>query len=228
MYTEHKGGKMYEQPDQALFNMVEQQIRPWEVLDQKVLDTLMAVPRVNFVPDDQQGLAYADTCIKLNHGQCMMAPKMEGRLLQAVNLQAEDTVLEVGTGSGYLTALLAKMCKHVYSVDIYPDFIETADRRIHTAGLTNATLEVGDAATGWSHHAPYDVIAVTASLPCSAQVYLDQLKIGGRCFAVIGEAPVMQATLFQRVDRDQWSQESLFETELPALVNAEQPQKFVF
>ena len=213
---------------QARHNMIEQQIRPWDVLDQRVLELIAALPREDFVPPGYLSLAYADINIPLEHGQTMMAPKVEARMVQALELKPRDTVLEIGTGSGYVPALLAKSSKHVYSVDIYADFVERAAQELTGHGITNVTLENGDAASGWGAHQPYDAIAVTGSLPILPEQLRRQLKVGGRLFVVTGDEPVMSAQLITRVSEDGWSQRTLFETVLPTLVNAPQPPRFVF
>jgi len=213
---------------QARHNMIEQQIRPWDVLDQRVLELIDALPRDKFVPTDYLKLAYADVNIPLNHGQVMMAPKIEARMLQALNIKPTDSILEVGTGSGYVTALLAHSGKHVYSVDVYPDFVESAGRKLAELDISNVTLESGDAVNGWDHHAPYDVIAITGSLPVLPDSFLQSLKIGGRLFVVTGQAPVMEAYLITRTAEQGWVKQALFETVLPPLVNAPQPQRFIF
>lgn len=213
---------------QARHNMIEQQIRPWDVLDQRVLELIAALPREDFVPAGYLSLAYADINIPLEHGQTMMAPKVEARMVQALELKPRDTVLEIGTGSGYVTALLAKSCKHVHSVDIYADFVQRAAQKLTGHGITNVTLENSDAANGWGAHQPYDAIAVTGSLPILPEQLRRQLKVGGRLFVVTGDEPVMSAQLIIRVSEDGWSQRTLFETVLPPLVNAPQPPRFVF
>src|SRR3569623_485634 len=167
--------------------MIEQQIRPWDVLDQRVLELIAALPREDFVPAGYLSLAYADINIPLEHGQTMMAPKVEARMVQALELKPRDTVLEIGTGSGYVTALLGKSCKHVYSVDIYADFVHRAAHKLTGHGITNVTLENGDAANGWGAHQPYDAIAVTGSLPILPEQLRRQLKVGGRLFVVTGD-----------------------------------------
>src|SRR3569832_54463 len=184
---------------EARHNMIEQQIRPWDVLDQRVLELVANLPREDFVPSAYLSLAYADINIPLEHGQSMMAPKVEARMIQALNLQPRDIVLEIGTGSGYVPALLAKSAKHVYSVDIFADFAERARLKLAGHGITNVTLETGDAATGWERDQPYDVIAVTGSLPLLPDSLRRQLKVGGRLFVVTGDAPVMSAQLITRV-----------------------------
>lgn len=213
---------------QARHNMIEQQIRPWDVLDQRVLELIDGLPRDKFVPTAYLKLAYADINIPLNHGQIMMPPKVEARMLQALDIKPSDTILEVGTGSGYVTALLARSGKHVYSVDVYPDFIESAGRKLAELDISNVTLESGDAVNGWDGHAPYDVIAITASLPVLPDSFLQSLKIGGRLFVVTGQEPVMEAYLITRTAEQGWVKQALFETVLPPLVNAPQPQRFIF
>lgn len=212
----------------ARFNMIEQQIRPWDVLDQGVLDLIADLPREDFVPEPYRSLAYADTAIPLGHGQVMMHPKIEARLLQALDLHATDSVLEVGTGSGYLTALLAHATHHVYSVDIIPQFRLQAAEKLAVHGIDNVTLESGDAARGWARHGLYDVIAITGSLPELPAAFLQSMNRGGRLFAVVGTAPIMEAVLVRRVGENEWSRESLFETELPRLINAPATARFVF
>lgn len=212
--------------EQARFNMIEQQIRTWEVLDQGVLDLLTQVPREEFVPPAFRKLAFADMNVPLAHGQVMMQPKLEARLMQSLDLQPQDTVLEIGTGSGYLTALLAKRARHVYSVDLYADFSAEARPKLSRHGIGNVTLETGDAAQGWAQHGPYDAIAVTGSLPLFSEVFQRQLKTGGRLFMIVGSSPAMEALLITRLGKEQWLRESLFETDIPALVNAPQPPAF--
>ncbi len=213
---------------QARFNMIEQQIRTWEVLDERVLSLLNQVPREDFVPESERELAFADAFIPLAHGQQMMQPKIEARLVQTLNIVPTDSVLEIGTGSGYLTALLAKSAKHVYSVDIFSDFVESARSKLAAHDMRNVTLETGDASKGWDKHGPYDVIAVTGSLPILTDTFQKLLKIGGRLFVVVGESPIQEALLIRRAGEQEWHTESLFETYLPALINAPQPQRFVF
>lgn len=214
--------------EQARFNMVEQQIRPWEVLDDNVLRLINELPRDKFVPSGEQRLAYADIEIPLKHAQCMMAPKIEARLVQSLGLKDSDAVLEIGTGSAYLTALLSRLSKHVYSVDIFDDFTREARAKLGALGITNVTLETGDGVNGWAAHAPYDAIAVTGSYPSLPQKLLEQLKIGGRLFAVVGDDPVMEALLVTRTGERAWARESMFETTLPRLLNVQEPAKFVF
>lgn len=212
----------------ARFNMVEQQIRPWEVLDPDVLEACMSVRRELFVPEAYRRLAFSDTGIDIGHGQSMMAPKVEARALQSLAVRRSDRVLEIGSGSGYLAALLATLGAHVTSIEIFEDLSAMAKQNLQRAAITNVTLHVGDGLEGWSTAAPYDVIAVTGSLPVRRVSIEQQLSIGGRLFVVIGEPPVMEALLVTRVDKHTWSTESLFETELEPLVGAEPKPEFRF
>jgi len=214
--------------ERARFNMIEQQIRPAEVLDSRVLDAIAATPREAFVPADYRDLAFSDTNIPLGHDQVMMKPILEARLLQALNVQPTDKVLEIGTGSGYFTALLAKLGGHVYSVEILPELLEQARIKLAAQGIANVTLEQGDAARGWDGNNPFDVIAITGSLPILPESYQRGLTVGGRMVVIVGTAPAMDVRLITRVAEDQWTSESLFETVLPALTNAVQPPAFVF
>ena len=213
--------------EQARFNMIEQQVRPWDVLDQRVLDVMSATPREDFVPEKYRSLAFADINIPLGHDQVMMAPKTEGRLLQVLDVQAGDSVLEIGTGSGYLTACLSRLGNHVTSVEIFPEFREAAAAKLAAHGFRNVTLRDADAANGIGSDTRYDVIAVTGSLPLLHRQFHDNLSIGGRLFVIAGMPPVMEALLITRIDERNWSRESLFETSLPPLLHAEQPQQFI-
>ena len=172
---------------QARFNMIEQQIRPWDVLDQRVLDLLEALPRDTFVNDSNKPLAYADINIALDHGEVMMSPKLEARMVQTLNIGDTERALEVGTGSGYVTGLLAKMAAHVTSVDIHEDFLLQAKSRLDHHDISNVTLEQGDASNGWKTDAEsYDVIAVTGSLPQYIDAFAQSLNVGGRLFVIAG------------------------------------------
>lgn len=213
--------------EHARFNMIEQQVRPWDVLDQRVLDVMAGTPREVFVPEKYQGLAFADTNIPIGHEQVMMAPRVEGRLLQALDIIPSDSILEIGTGSGYLSACLASLGNHVTSIEIYGDLREAAETRLGELGCRNVTFREADAANGVDTSTRYDVIAVTGSLPTDHKPFHDNLTVGGRLFVVIGTPPVMEAFLITRVDENNWSQESLFETSLPPLLNAPQAPRFV-
>jgi protein-L-isoaspartate(D-aspartate) O-methyltransferase len=208
--------------EQARTNMVEQQIRTWEVLDQDVLDLLYVVPREQFVPEKHRALAFSDMEIPVGEGQKMWQPKMEARVLQELGVGKTDRVLEVGTGSGYLTALLSHRAAHVYSVEINPALAAFGRANLERHGADNVTLEIGDAARGWGSHAPYDVIVLTGSTPVLPRAFLEQLAPGGRLFAVVGDAPVMRARLISSGTTD------LFETVLAPLVNAEHAPRFKF
>jgi protein-L-isoaspartate(D-aspartate) O-methyltransferase len=213
--------------EQARFNMVEQQIRPWDVLDAEVLDLLKKIKREQFVPVSQRALTFMDLDIPLGHGAKMWQPKLEARALQALALKQGDQVLEVGTGSGYLTALLANLAAHVTSVEIVPELSAQAERNLATQHLDNVTLAVGDAVNGWGA-TEYDAVVLTGSVPLPPDALLKNLKVGGRLFAVIGDAPAMKACLIKKVATDKVETVSLFEFSVEPLKNAQQPQRFVF
>jgi protein-L-isoaspartate(D-aspartate) O-methyltransferase len=214
--------------EQARTNMVEQQIRTWEVLDQDVLDLLYLVPREEFVPAEHRALAFSDLEIPLGQGERMWQPKLEARVLQELNIRKTDRVLEVGTGSGYLTALLAHRCAQVHSVEIDAGLAETGRRNLARHGADNIVLETGDAARGWPQHAPYDAIVLTGSTPVLPAAFLEQLAPGGRLFAVVGDAPAMAARLVVRGELGGQRANDLFETVIRPLVNAERPSRFKF
>jgi protein-L-isoaspartate(D-aspartate) O-methyltransferase len=214
--------------EQARTNMVEQQIRTWEVLDQAVLDLLYAVPREDFVPPPYRTLAFADMEIPIGEGEKMMAPKLEARIVQEVAPRKSERVLEVGTGSGYLTALLAHRAAHVHSVEIRPALAAFGRANLERHGADNVTLETGDAARGWPTRAPYDVIVLTGSTPVLPKALLEQLSPGGRLFAVVGEGPVMVARLVTCSAPGALRSVELFDTLLAPLVNAQQPPRFRF
>ena len=210
----------------ARAQMLGQQIRVREVLDPGVLDVLRQTRRERFVPRAYRDLAFADTELPLAHGQQMMTPGVEGRLLQSLSLKPTDTVLEVGTGSGFITACLARLAERVLSVDIFPDFTADAGRKLHQANIDNVELRTADAvAQGWD--GPFDAIAVTGSVPELEDRFIRWLRPGGRLFIVAGRAPVMDALLITAHHNGEWSRESLFETVVPPLVNAERPEPFV-
>jgi protein-L-isoaspartate(D-aspartate) O-methyltransferase len=213
--------------EQARFNMVEQQIRTWEVLDQQVLDLMSQVPREDFVPSAYRNLAFADTSIPLDHGQCMMLPRVEARMLQALQVEPRDRILEVGTGSGFVTALLARVGGHVTSIEIFDSLLHAARAKLEAHGIENIDLYSGDASRGWDRAAPYEVIAVTGSLPVLDERFQNNLAVGGRLFVVVGQEPAMEALLITRTGETQWATESLFETVLPPLVGVRQPERFV-
>ena len=218
--------------EQARLNMIQQQIRPWEVLDPTVLELLSVVKRELFVPETHKDLAFADVEVPLGAkgiaGQSMLAPKIEARMLQELSIKAKDKVLEIGAGSGYMAALLAARAEFVYTVDIDPELVELARKNLKEAGVANVSVDLGDAAQGWSLYAPYDAIVVSASMPVLPESLLKQLKIGGRLIAVVGEAPAMQVQLVTRSDEEAFTTVSVFETVVAPLVNATQRKKFVF
>ncbi len=214
--------------EQARYNMVEQQIRPWDVLDQDVLDLLYVVPCEEFVPEAFKVLAFTDMEIPIGEGEKMWAPRLEARVLQELAVKKSDRVLEVGTGSAYLCALLAHRAAHVYSVEIRPALAAFGKANAARHGLDNVTLAVGDGARGYSQWAPYDVIVLTGSTPLVPQSLLDQLAPGGRLFAVTGDAPIMAARIVTCVAPGAYRTAELFETLLTPLVNAAQPSRFKF
>lgn len=218
--------------EKARFNMIQQQIRPWDVLDPGVLELLGVVKREDFVPAEHKDLAFADVEIPLKAnakpGQTMFQPRVEARVLQELAIRNTDTVLEIGAGSGYMAALLAAKAEFVYSVEIDPDLVELARSNLLKAGVANVSVDLGDAARGWDLYAPYDVIVVSGSMPVMPDTLLCQLKIGGRLVAIVGEEPTMEAQLVKRTDENAFSTVNLFETVVVPLVNAQQREKFVF
>ncbi|MBI3529568.1 MAG: protein-L-isoaspartate O-methyltransferase [Betaproteobacteria bacterium] len=215
-------------PEQARFNMVESQIRTWEVLDQTVLDLLLTVRREEFVPERYRSLAFADMEIPLGHGEVMLAPKMEARMVQELGVRKTDKILEVGTGSGYVTALLAKLGGQVVTLERIREFSQAATRKLAGHGLQNVQFHVGDGSEGWLAQRPYDVILLTGSVPVLSESFQQQLAVGGRLLAVIGDPPVMTANLVTRVSERAFNSVGLFETAIPPLQNVKQPERFVF
>ena len=214
--------------EQARFNMVEQQIRPWEVLDSRVLSLLESIHREDFVPVRYRKLAFADIAVPLDCDQVMMRPKIEARVLQALALDPDETVLEIGTGSGFMTACLAGLAKRVVSVEIFPELNEQATVKLKDKNINNVELFVGDAMRGWQPEQAHDVVVVTGSVASVPEQFLGWVNPGGRLFVVTGDSPAMEACLMKRLDVTDWSGESLFETDLPRLVNADQPAEFEF
>ena len=215
-------------PDQARFNMVEQQVRPWEVFDRRVLDLIEELPRDAFVPEQYRHLAYADIEVPLGHGQHMMFPRVEARMLQALDVQPGDRVLEIGTGSGYVTACLVRLGGRVITLEIHPDLLEQAQEKLTANGIEGVELRCQNGLEGEVVGGPFDVIAVTGSLPFLPDALKEQLSVGGRMFVVTGEAPVMEASLVTRVNGEAWRTEALFETVLTPLEQAPQPSRFDF
>jgi protein-L-isoaspartate(D-aspartate) O-methyltransferase len=218
--------------EQSRFNMVEQQIRTWDVLDQQVLKLLFDLRREEFVPVAYRSLAFVDMEIPLGYGQVMLAPKLEARMLQELQIKDTDRILEIGSGSGYFTALLASRGDHVYSVEIVPELKAMAEKNLQMHGIGNATLEIGDGARGWPQHGPYDVIALTGSTPVLPEAFQKNLRPGGRLLAIVGDAPVMEAVLVTCVTQEEkaglYNSVSLFETCISPLKNAKQPERFAF
>ncbi len=221
--------------EQARFNMVEQQIRPWDVLDQDVLAMLFTVKREDFVPAAYRSMAFMDTEIPLNEngeGQSMLSPKLEARILQEVAPKSHERALEIGTGSGYFTALLAKSLERVASIEYFQTLATSAAAKLAAAGIGNVEITVGDAATSPAAFAPplqkFEVIVFTGSLPELPSAYLPYLAIGGRLFAVIGDAPAMKGTLITKITETAFNTSELFETVVPPLLNAPQPSRFQF
>ena len=214
--------------EQARQNMVENQVRPWEVLDARVLDVLGRVRREDFVAPEHRQLAFADVCLPLGHGEVMMKPVLEGRLLQALELNPDDRVLEVGTGSGFFTACLAGLAGQVVSVDIHADFTHTAAQRLTAAGVGNVTLDTGDAVIGWSPTGQFDVVVLTGAVAHLPERMLAWLKPGGRLLAIRGMSPAQQVVLMTQEGPARYREEVLLETDLPYLVHAEPPRQFVF
>lgn len=213
----------------ARHNMIEQQVRPWDVLDDKILTVLQEVPREAFVPEDQQGAAFADVEIPLGHGECMLSPKVEGRMMQALDIQPSDVILEIGTGSGFTAACMAKLGSRVYSIELYEEFKHSAKKAIEAQDITNTELWTGDAASGWDFGPnQYDAIAVTGAIPGDVSRFTSRLTMGGRLFVVRGQEPAMQAELITRVGDKEFTTEVLFETSLKPLVGFEAKPAFKF
>ena len=214
--------------EQARFNMIEQQIRTWDVLDQGVLDLLLIVKRETFVPAAYTALTFVDTEIALPCGQSMMMPKFEARILQEAAVKKHETVLEIGAGSGYMAALLARCGRHVTTIDIEPRLVALAQENLSAARIDNVDVLQGDGARGWAAAAPYDVIVVSGSMPVLPPEFLQQIKIGGRLLCVIGEAPVMTAQCITRMSETGYNTVNLFETSIKPLQNALTPSRFTF
>lgn len=212
--------------ERARFNMVEQQIRPWDVLDARVLEVFESLLREAFVPKRHRNLAYADIQLPLPHDEAMMEPRLEARLLQALDPRPDECALEIGTGTGYLTACLARLAGQVTSVDIQVEFRDLAAAQLSAQAIRNVCLEVGDAAQGWDDGQRYDAIAVTGSLPELHRGYHHSLSIGGRLFVIVGDRPIMEALLITRVGEDQWATESLLDTSIRPLRNARRTERF--
>lgn len=214
--------------EQARNNMVEQQIRTWDVLDQSVLALLFRIRREDFVPEAYRALTFVDMEIPLGHGQSMWTPKLEARVVQELGLQATDRVLEIGTGSGYLAALMAACAAEVVTVDIHADFTAAATEKLRAHGIANVVLHTGDAARDWADDAGFDAIVLTGSTPLLSESLRRRLRVGGRLFAITGTAPVMQAQIVTCSAPGAYRSVTLFETCVAPLINAPQPAAFVF
>jgi protein-L-isoaspartate(D-aspartate) O-methyltransferase len=214
--------------DVARDSMIKSQMRTWYVHDERVLELIARMPRQDYMPAASRNLAYVDMNIPLGHGEVMMNPKIEARLVQELEIAPADKILEIGTGSGYMTALLANLGRHVVSVEIRPEFTAEAATKLAHHGVRNITLEVGDGARGWDRQQPYDVILITGSLPILPAAFRETLAPGGRMIAIVGQSPAMEVKLIRRLSGRTFNETSLFETDLPPLRNAIEPARFVF
>ena len=218
--------------EQARFNMIEQQIRPWEVLDPGVLSLLSIVKREDFVPPAYQALAFVDTEVPLREGgargQSMFSPKVEARLLQDLAVARHEQVLEIGAGSGHMAALLAHKAQQVTSFEIVPELARTAEANLRRAAVMNARVIEGDGSRGLPEQAPFDVILLSGSVARVPQHLLEQLKVGGRLAAIVGFEPIMRATLVRRVGEDEYASVDLFDTVAPRLLGFDEPTRFSF
>ncbi|WP_395404992.1 protein-L-isoaspartate O-methyltransferase [Pseudoduganella sp. UC29_106] len=214
--------------EQARFNMIEQQIRPWDVLDADILDLLLVVKRENFVPEAYKNLAFVDTMIPLPDGESMLTPKLEARIAQDIQTKKHENVLLVGAGTGYLAALLSHRARHVTAVEISPAMKAMAEKNLAANGISNVSVELGNASQGWTNGAPFDAIVVSGSLPVLPESLLQNVKVGGRILAIIGESPVMSAHLITRTGEHGYDTKKLFETDVKALSGAATPSHFTF
>ncbi|MEO7150869.1 MAG: protein-L-isoaspartate O-methyltransferase [Burkholderiaceae bacterium] len=214
--------------EQARFNMIEQQIRPWDVLDSAVLSLLAAVRREDFVPAAYRAMAFVDTEVPLPDGQVMLAPRVEARLLQELSLHKHERVLEIGAGSGFMAALLAHRSQHVTALELRPALARMASQNLRRAGVMNALVRELDGAPGLPAEAPFDAIVLSGSVAAVPQHLLDQLKVGGRLIAIVGQAPVMQAVLYTRGSDQGCASEILFDTVAPRLSGFDEPSRFRF
>ena len=212
--------------ERTRFNMVEQQVRPWDVIDMRVLEALTQVRREQFVPAEHRALAFADAALPIGHGEFMMKPVVEGRLLQALALEPGDSVLEIGTGSGFITACIGHLVRDVLSVEIHADLAERARRHLLEARVSNASVVTADALGSFDPAREFDAIAITGAVFREPEKFRRWLKPGGRLFLVRGEAPAMEAVVITRSADGGFSEQSLFETDLPYLVNAAPPKRF--
>ena len=214
--------------EQARFNMIEQQIRPWNVLDQDVLDLLLVVKREQFVPPAYQSLAFVDTEIPLGHGEAMFTPKLEARIMQEAAVKKHENVLEIGSGSGYMAALLAHKARHVTTVEINPELKAMAEKNLAGAGVSNVTVEEADGSQGFARSAPYDLIVISGALEVLPEALLKQIKVGGRIAAIVGQAPVMSVEIITRVTETAYDTVKVFETNVKYLQASVKPSHFTF
>jgi protein-L-isoaspartate(D-aspartate) O-methyltransferase len=214
--------------DTAHFNMLEQQVRPTDISDNRVLAALRHVKRVDFIDAELAGLAYADTALPIGYGQTMLPPILQSKMLQALSVQADECVLEIGTGTGYFTALLAQLASQVETVEIVPELAAEAAKNLQTCGIHNVTCHTGDASTHWSYDDRVDVIVSTAAFVSIPDAFLQQLQVGGRMMAIVGEGMTMEVQLVERVAEREWQTKVVFETAAPAVINAEPKPEFEF
>lgn len=214
--------------EQARFNMIEQQIRPWKVLDPQVLDLMATLPREQFVPDAYQGLAFADIAIPLGNNRFMLHPREEGRLIQAIKPSLKKKALVLGSGSGYVTALVASMTEEVIAIDTDEEFVTSTMENLEALNITNVTVSCAAVAGGFADQGPYDAIIVLGSMQVMPESIKQQLAVGGRMFCIIGKEPTMEALLIHRIGENEWLDEGLFETLVPALENTPEAEQFHF
>ena len=214
--------------DHARFNMIEQQVRPWDVLDHNVLKVMADIPREKFVPKQYENLAFSDVEIPLGDGQVMLQPRIEGRIMQALNIKSDDRILEIGTGTGFMTACMSKLGDSVVSVECIESLSKQARENLDAQNISNVTLRVGDGVNGWDQDGPFDIIAITGSMPKVSKKFKSILHKRGRMFVIVGEAPVMHAKLITRLSDDDFLEETLFEISIPPLSGIEKKEEFTF
>jgi len=214
--------------EKARFNMIEQQIRPWKVLDPQVLDLMATLPREQFVPDAYQGLAFADIAIPLGNDRYMLHPREEGRLLQAIKPALKKKVLVLGTGSGYVTALVASIAEEVIAVDYDEEFVVSTTENLDALNIKNVKVHCEDVSQGLESQAPYDAIIILGSMQILPESIKKQLAVGGLMFSIIGKRPTMEALLIERTSENEWQEEGMFETMVPALENTPEAEQFHF